>query len=125
VKTGAKTVKTAASKIVTTSDSLKYEDIVVGTGASPKPGQTVTVNYVGTFEDGKKFDASADHGGTFPFVIGQGQVIKGWDEGVMTMKIGGKRKLIVPPDLGYGPNGAGPIPPNSTLIFIVDLIAAK
>lgn len=104
-------------------DGLSYTDIVVGTGASPTTGQSVTVNYVGTLTDGKKFDASADHGGTFSFTIGVGQVIRGWDEGVATMKVGGKRRLTVPPELGYGAQGAGDvIPPNATLIFEVELL---
>jgi peptidylprolyl isomerase len=115
-----------AHKVVTTKSGLKYVDLVVGKGPSPKPGQSVTVNYLGTFADGAKFDASADHGGTFTFTIGEGQVIKGWDEGVMSMKVGGKRDLIVPPNLGYGPNGAPPvIPPNATLHFRVDLISIQ
>ena len=115
--------KSKTGKVVTLSDGLKYTDILVGTGASPQNGQSVTVNYVGTLENGKKFDASADHGGTFTFTIGVGQVIRGWDEGVASMKVGGKRRLIVPPELGYGSQGAGDvIPPNSTLIFEVELL---
>jgi FKBP-type peptidyl-prolyl cis-trans isomerase/Domain of unknown function (DUF4440) len=104
---------------------LKFEDIVVGIGISPKPGQAVTVHYTGTLENGTKFDSSLDRGQPFTFKIGVGQVIKGWDEGVMTMKVGGKRKLIVPPHLGYGSRGTGPIPPNSTLIFEVELLEVK
>jgi peptidylprolyl isomerase len=119
--------KSAEPKTITLPDGLKYQDLKVGTGASPTAGQTVTVNYVGTLDDGTVFDASANHPpGTFDFQIGEGQVIKGWDEGVMTMKIGGKRKLIIPSSLGYGPNGAPPvIPPNATLTFVIDLIATK
>jgi len=113
-------------KQVTTASGLKYEDIVEGTGASPKPGQIVTVHYTGTLENGKKFDSSVDRGQPFEFKIGVGQVIKGWDEGVMTMKIGGKRKLTIPPELGYGARGAGGvIPPNATLIFDVELLGVK
>jgi ketosteroid isomerase-like protein len=111
---------------VTTPSGLMYVDIIEGTGASPKPGQQVTVHYTGTLENGTKFDSSVDRGEPFGFQIGMGRVIKGWDEGVMTMKIGGKRKLIIPPDLGYGARGAGGrIPPNSTLIFEVELLGVK
>ena len=112
--------------IVTTKSGLKYQDIVVGKGPMPKQGQTVIVDYVGTLTNGHKFDASRDHGGTFSFAIGVGQVIKGWDEGVMTMRVGGERKLIVPPGLGYGAAGAGgAIPPNATLIFMVKLLGIR
>lgn len=108
---------------VTTKSGLKYTDEVIGEGETPQPGQVVTVHYTGTLEDGKKFDSSKDRNKPFQFVIGIGQVIKGWDEGVMTMKPGGKRKLIIPSELGYGPRGAGGvIPPNATLVFDVELI---
>jgi len=112
---------------VTTESGLKYVDEVVGTGESPKPGQMVTVHYTGTLENGKKFDSSLDRGQPFVFQIGAGRVIKGWDEGVMTMKVGGKRRLIIPPDLGYGARGAGGgvIPPNATLIFEVELLGVQ
>jgi FKBP-type peptidyl-prolyl cis-trans isomerase len=111
---------------VTTPSGLKYIDEVVGTGPSPQKGEQVTVHYVGTLEDGKKFDSSRDRNQPLVFTIGVGQVIKGWDEGVMSMKVGGKRKLIIPPDLGYGSRGAPPaIPPNSTLIFEVELLGVK
>lgn len=113
-------------KIVTTKSGLKYVDLKVGKGASPKAGQMVTVHYIGTLTNGKKFDASRDHGSPFEFPIGQGRVIKGWDEGVMTMKVGGKRKLIVPPNLAYGERAMGDvIPANSTLIFEVELLGVK
>jgi len=104
---------------------LIFEEIVEGTGPSPQPGQEVTVHYTGTLENGAKFDSSLDRGKPFTFKIGVGQVIKGWDQGVMTMKVGGKRKLIIPPHLGYGSRGVGPIPPNSTLIFEVELLNVR
>lgn len=110
------------AKAMTTQSGLRYEDIVVGTGPSPQSGQEVTVHYTGTLEDGTKFDSSLDRGQPFKFNIGVGRVIKGWDEGVMTMKVGGKRKLVIPPQLGYGPRRAGPIPPNSILVFEVELL---
>jgi peptidylprolyl isomerase len=115
----------AVGQETTMPSGLKYVDEVVGTGASPTPGQIVTVNYVGTLENGTKFDSSYDRNQPFKFPIGQGRVIHGWDEGVMTMKVGGKRKLMIPPDLGYGARGAGKIPPNSTLIFEVELLAVN
>lgn len=109
--------------LVTTDSGLQYVDIVEGTGAMPQPGQRVTVHYTGTLEDGTKFDSSRDRGRPFGFQIGVGQVIKGWDEGVGTMRVGGQRKLIIPPELGYGSRGAGGvIPPNATLLFDVELL---
>ena len=111
---------------VTTASGLKYIDEVVGTGESPKPGQNVTVHYTGTLENGTKFDSSVDRGQPFTFRIGMGSVIQGWDEGVMTMKVGGKRKLIIPANLGYGAMGSPPkIPPNATLIFEVELLSVR
>lgn len=112
---------------VTTASGLKYVDLVVGSGERPKQGQLVTVHYTGTLENGQKFDSSFDRGQPIVFPIGMGRVIKGWDEGLMTMRIGGKRKLIIPPDLGYGARGAGGgvIPPNATLIFEVELLGVK
>jgi FKBP-type peptidyl-prolyl cis-trans isomerase FkpA len=112
------------SEIVTGS-GLKYVDEVVGAGESPSPGRMVTVHYTGWLEDGTKFDSSVDRGTPFEFPIGTGRVIRGWDEGVMTMKVGGKRKLIVPPNLGYGPVPNGPIPANSTLTFEVELLGVR
>lgn len=110
-------------KVVTTESGLKYTELKEGTGATPQKGQTVTVHYTGTLEDGTKFDSSRDRGQPFSFKLGVGQVIKGWDEGLSTMKVGDRRKLIIPPELGYGARGAGGvIPPNATLIFDVELL---
>ena len=110
----------------TLSDGLIITDEVVGTGAEAKKSDTVTVNYTGTFTDGKKFDSSLDAGRTpFSFTLGAGQVIAGWDEGVAGMKIGGKRKLVIPSSLGYGPKDYGPIPGGSTLVFEVELLGVK
>ena len=112
--------------MVTTASGLQYEDVVVGTGASPQPGQSVSVHYTGTLTNGTKFDSSRDRGQPFQFVIGVGKVIKGWDEGVMSMKVGGRRKLTIPAQLGYGARGAGNvIPPNATLVFDVELLDVK
>lgn len=107
----------------TTSSALQYWDIVVGTGATATPGSTVKVHYSGFLTTGQKFDSSRDRGEPFSFLLGQGQVIKGWDEGVAGMKVGGQRQLRIPPQLGYGAEGAGGvIPPNATLIFDVELL---
>ncbi|MGD1907700.1 MAG: FKBP-type peptidyl-prolyl cis-trans isomerase [Leptolyngbyaceae cyanobacterium] len=107
---------------ITTDSGLEYLEVVEGTGAMPQRGQQVTVHYTGTLEDGTQFDSSRGRG-PFTFTIGVGQVIKGWDEGVATMRVGGQRRLRIPPDLGYGARGAGRvIPPNATLIFDVELL---
>jgi peptidylprolyl isomerase len=111
---------------VATPSGLKYVDEVVGTGQSPRPGQNVTVHYTGTLENGTKFDSSLDTGQPYTFRIGAGKVIGGLDEGVMTMKVGGKRRLIIPSSLGYGPAGSPPrIPANATLIFEVELLGVQ
>ncbi|NWJ95582.1 MAG: FKBP-type peptidyl-prolyl cis-trans isomerase [Chloroflexi bacterium] len=106
-----------------TASGLQYIDVKVGDGAEAKAGQNVEVHYTGYLTNGKKFDSSVDRGQPFPFKLGAGQVIKGWDEGVAGMKIGGKRRLIIPSELGYGPTGSGTmIPPNAQLIFDVELL---
>lgn len=120
----------AAGKTMTTASGLKIEDSKVGTGASPKKGQICVMHYTGWLYEngvkGKKFDSSVDRNEAFEFPIGQGRVIAGWDEGVSTMKVGGKRTLIIPPALGYGARGAGGvIPPNATLMFDVELLDVK
>ena len=117
-------------KTMTTSSGLQITDSKVGTGVAPKTGQTCVMHYTGWLYEngakGKKFDSSVDRGQPFEFVIGKHQVIGGWDEGVATMKVGGKRTLIIPPELGYGARGAaGVIPPNATLIFDVELLDVK
>lgn len=126
----AMTTAASAASPVTTSSGLRYTDEVVGTGAQPKPGQSVQVHYTGWLDQGgkkgQKFDSSRDRGQPFSFPLGQGRVIQGWDEGVATMKIGGKRTLVIPASLGYGASGAGGvIPPNATLIFDVELLGAR
>ncbi len=114
---------TASDDLQTTESGLQYVDLTVGEGASPQSGQQVVVHYTGTLEDGTKFDSSRDRGQPFTFTIGVGQVIAGWDEGVGSMKVGGRRKLVIPPKLGYGERGAGGvIPPNATLLFDVELL---
>lgn len=116
----------ATGQEVTTSSGLKYVDQSVGTGEAAVAGKNVSVHYTGWLENGKKFDSSVDRGQPFSFPLGAGRVIKGWDEGVQGMKVGGKRKLTIPSDLGYGSRGAGGvIPPNATLIFDVELLGVK
>ena len=108
---------------VTTESGLKYEDLVQGDGAEATAGKLVSVHYTGWLTDGSKFDSSVDRNSPFQFSLGAGMVIRGWDEGVQGMKIGGKRKLTIPPQLGYGERGAGGvIPPNATLVFDVELL---
>lgn len=112
-----------SAKTITTPSGLKYTVLKAGTGAKPKPGQEVFVHYTGTLTSGKKFDSSRDKGQPFSFKVGAGQVIPGWDEALSTMKVGERRKLTIPPKLGYGAAGAGGvIPPNATLIFDVELL---
>ncbi len=114
---------TKAAKTTTTASGLKYTVIKTGKGATPKKGEKVFVHYTGTLTNGKKFDSSRDRGEPFSFVLGEGQVISGWDEALSTMKVGDRRKLKIPPKLGYGAAGAGGvIPPNATLIFDVELL---
>ncbi len=107
-----------------TDSGLKYDDTVIGDGATAVKGQTVSVHYTGWLTDGEKFDSSKDRNDPFQFPLGAGRVIRGWDEGVQGMKIGGTRRLTIPPQLGYGAAGAGGvIPPNATLVFEVELLA--
>lgn len=121
------TASPAANKIIELEGGLKIQDLILGSGQEAVNGQMITVNYVGTLADGKKFDSSYDRGQPFQFVLGAGQVIRGWELGVAGMKVGGKRKLIIPPVLGYGDRniGNGLIPPNSTLIFEVELLGVQ
>ena len=107
----------------TSSGTLVVEDLVVGTGATAASGDTVTVHYLGTFTNGTKFDSSYDRGTPFSFRLGAGQVIPGFDQGVVGMKVGGKRRLTIPPSLAYGSAGSGPIPGNTTIVFEVELLA--
>ena len=115
-----------ADETVTTASGLQIKTLVVGTGDKAEPGKTAVVHYTGWLLDGTKFDSSVDRGTPFEFALGAGRVIKGWDEGVSTMSIGGKVELIIPPDLAYGPSGAGGvIPPNATLKFEVEFLDQK
>ena len=118
------------AKVVTTASGLKYQDLKVGDGVTAQAGDVVQVHYTGWLTPdgvtkGKKFDSSVDRGEPFPFKLGAGEVIKGWDEGVAGMKVGGKRRLIIPSSLGYGDAGSGPIPPKATLLFDVELLKIK
>jgi FKBP-type peptidyl-prolyl cis-trans isomerase len=113
-------------QVIQTASGLEYVEITEGTGARPKQGDTVSVHYTGWLKSGQKFDSSVDRGEPFTFPLGKGRVIKGWDEGVGTMKVGGKRKLVIPAHLGYGERGAGGvIPPGATLIFEVELLGIQ
>ena len=116
----------SASKTITTASGLKYQVLKTGNGAVAQAGQQVSVHYIGWLTDGTKFDSSVDRGQPFQFTLGAGQVIKGWDEGVLGMKVGEKRKLTIPSSLGYGERGAGNvIPPNATLVFDVELLGVQ
>ena len=109
-----------------TTSGLEYIEVEAGTGAQAVAGKTVAVHYTGKFQDGKVFDSSVSRGEPIEFPLGKGRVIKGWDEGIALMKVGGKAQLIIPPDLGYGERGAGGvIPPNATLVFDVELVSVK
>jgi len=124
--TGKEEAIETSPDMVTTASGLQYQDLVIGQGEEAMVGDTVSVHYTGWLEDGTKFDSSVDRGQPFEFTLGLGKVIQGWDEGVAGMKEGGKRKLVIPPDLGYGSSGAGGvIPPNATLIFEVELLEIK
>jgi FKBP-type peptidyl-prolyl cis-trans isomerase len=111
--------------MTTTPSGLQYRDDAVGDGPEARAGQTVSVHYTGTLLDGSKFDSSRDRGQPFQFGLGAGQVIRGWDEGVAGMKVGGRRTLVIPAELGYGSRAIGPIPPNSTLRFDVELLGVR
>ncbi len=118
--------KGGEGQVITTKSGLQYIDLKEGTGETAKAGDVVEVHYTGWLKDGKKFDSSKDRGKPFSFKLGAGNVIRGWDEGVAGMKVGGKRKLIIPPNLGYGERGAGGvIPPNAELTFEVELLGIK
>lgn len=114
-----------AAAVQTTASGLQYHEVEAGTGEQPRPNQTVRVQYTGWLDNGMKFDSSRDRNQPFEFQIGRGKVIKGWDEGLATMKVGGKRRLLIPPALGYGAAGAGPIPPNARLTFDVELLGVR
>lgn len=117
---------TKLGKLIKTPSGLQYKDLTVGNGAAPRPGQNVAVHYTGWLTNGKKFDSSVDRGQPFTFILGKGQVIKGWDEGVASMRIGGKRRLVIPGQLAYGAAGSPPdIPPNAVLVFDVQLLGIQ
>jgi FKBP-type peptidyl-prolyl cis-trans isomerase len=125
-KTSSDNAQASSAEVVTTASGLKYQVLQAGTGEVAKAGQNVSVHYTGWLTNGQKFDSSVDRGQPFQFALGAGQVIRGWDEGVAGMKVGEKRKLTIPPQLGYGAGGAGNvIPPNATLVFDVELLGVR
>jgi FKBP-type peptidyl-prolyl cis-trans isomerase len=125
-KTNPSSTATGGGNMITTQSGLQYQDVVVGTGAEAVAGKSVTVHYTGTLQDGTKFDSSVDRNQPFIFTLGAGEVIPGWDEGIAGMKVGGKRKLVIPPELAYGAQGYPPvIPANATLNFDVELLEVK
>mmetsp|Transcript_24592 Transcript_24592/g.46433 ORF Transcript_24592/g.46433 Transcript_24592/m.46433 type:complete len:194 (+) Transcript_24592:44-625(+) len=119
---GRRALATEEAPWITTASGLQYRDLVVGEGEAPVKGQTVKVHYTGKLESGKVFDSSIPRGEPLDFAVGTGQVIAGWDEGILTMRVGGKRELKIPPKLGYGSRGVGPIPANATLFFECELV---
>ena len=121
----AKELDVDTTEMTTTASGLRYQDLTVGTGAEATAGRTVEVHYTGWLTDGSEFDSSRNHGEPFSFPLGRNRVIAGWDEGVAGMKVGGRRKLVIPPALGYGAVDMGEIPPNSTLVFDVELLAVR
>ena len=122
---GVACASTNPHALVSTSSGLEYKDLLVGTGEKASTGDLAVVHYTGWLEDGTKFDSSLDRGEPFEFVIGRGEVIRGWDEGVKSMRVGGKRELVIPPELAYGDSGVGVIPPGATLRFEVELIELR
>lgn len=121
----AKELNVDTTRMTRTQSGLMYEDVKVGTGEVATAGQTVSVQYTGWLTDGTKFDSSRDRNQPFSFKLGAGRVIAGWDEGVAGMRVGGERKLLIPSNLGYGDQGAGPIPPGATLVFDVELLGVR
>lgn len=121
----AKELHVNADAMVETASGLRYQDVVAGEGAEATRGVEAVVHYTGWLTDGSKFDSSVDRGEPFSFPLGKGRVIAGWDEGVAGMRVGGRRKLVIPAELGYGARGGGPIPPNATLVFDVELLEIR